>query len=106
MALPPLDILLDNNLLVATGMAICRSVMKSALAVFTSNPLVTICKLSVILLLVLFFLIQLSLVFKLHALTCALPRHTIATKVLVLPKIVCTYEILYAHYKMTTILLC
>jgi hypothetical protein len=35
--------------LVATGMAICRSVMKSTFAVITSKLLVTICKFPVIL---------------------------------------------------------
>jgi hypothetical protein len=39
---PPRDILLDNNLLVATGMAICRSVMQSICAVITLKLSVTI----------------------------------------------------------------
>jgi hypothetical protein len=42
MAPPPRDILLDNNPLVATGMAICRSVMQSTCAVITLKLSVTI----------------------------------------------------------------
>jgi hypothetical protein len=48
MVLLPPGIMLDNNQLVATGMAICKSLMKPViLPLFTLNPLVTVCKLDI-----------------------------------------------------------
>ncbi len=67
---PPPDTLPDNNLLVATGMAICRSITKSVSVVISSRP-VGHCFIASgipVILIILLLMMHLSLVIKLDAL--------------------------------------
>ncbi len=79
MAPPPRDILLDNNLLVATGMAICKSVMQSVCAVNTLKLSVTMRNFLVILYLWRPLDTNFTSYYFIRHEYCSLPRHTIST---------------------------